>query len=80
MAESAQHIHTAGNRLSPEQLEEIREAQKRPIVFDKDCPELTDEQLAEFKPANFETWEERNTAMEAAIDAKPGLLQAIAGK
>jgi hypothetical protein len=27
---------------------EIREAAKHPIVFDEDCPELTDEELAEF--------------------------------
>jgi hypothetical protein len=45
---------------------ELREAEKHPIVFDEDCPELTDEQLAEFRPANFATWEERAAAMRAA--------------
>ena len=28
---------------TPEQILRIREAAKRPVVFDKDCPELTDE-------------------------------------
>jgi hypothetical protein len=80
MTEPAQPIHTAGNGLSPEQLAELREAEKRPIVFDEDCPELTDEQLAEFKPVNFETWEERNAAMKAAMDPKPAPLPVAAGK
>jgi hypothetical protein len=66
--------HTAGSGLTPEQLAEIREAEKHPIVFDEDCPELTDEQLAEFQPVNFATWEERNAAMKAAS------LPAAAGK
>ena len=32
-----------------EQIAEIREAAKRPIVFDDDCPEMTEEQLRQFK-------------------------------
>ncbi|MDR2428796.1 MAG: BrnA antitoxin family protein, partial [Candidatus Margulisbacteria bacterium] len=35
-------------RPTKEQLRRIREAAKHPIVFDEDCPELTDEELAEF--------------------------------
>jgi hypothetical protein len=38
----------AGARPTKEQLQRIREAAKHPIVFDEDCPELTDEELAEF--------------------------------
>ncbi len=34
---------------TPEQIEEIREAAKRPIVFDEDCPEMTEEQLRQFR-------------------------------
>ena len=34
---------------TPEQILRIREAAKRPVVFDKDCPELTDEQLLQFR-------------------------------
>ncbi|MDR1323383.1 MAG: BrnA antitoxin family protein [Candidatus Margulisbacteria bacterium] len=37
-----------GDRPTKKQLMEIREAAKHPIVFDEDCPELTDEELAEF--------------------------------
>ena len=70
MAELVRHTHTAGCGLTPEQLAEIKEAEKYPIVFDKDCPELTDEQLAEFQPVNFASWEERNRAMREAREAK----------
>jgi hypothetical protein len=77
MTEPAQHIPTAGNGLTPEQLAEIREAEKRPIVFDEDCPELTDEQLAEFKPVNFETWEERARRMKAAGITDPEQVPAL---
>jgi hypothetical protein len=34
-------------------IAELNEAAKRPITFDEDCPELTDEQLAEFRPVNY---------------------------
>ena len=66
--------HKAGTELSPEEREASRkrivEAAKRPIVFDEDCPELTDEQLAEFHPVNFATMEERAQAMREAASIK----------
>ncbi len=31
--------------LTPEQIKMLEDVEKRPIVFDEDCPELTDEQL-----------------------------------
>ncbi|SFJ08696.1 hypothetical protein SAMN04487775_11516 [Treponema bryantii] len=31
-----------------EQIKEIKKAAKSPIVYDEDCPELTEEQLKEF--------------------------------
>ena len=37
-----------GDRPTLEQLKRIREASRRPIVFDEDCRELTDAELAEF--------------------------------
>lgn len=40
---------TKDQKSPPEQITEIREAAKRPIVFDEDCPEMTDEQLRQFK-------------------------------
>ena len=41
-----------GQKPTPEQLEEIRALKNRPIVFDEDCPELTDEQLKKFRRVN----------------------------
>ena len=41
-----------GQKPTPEQLEEIRALKNRPIVFDEDCPELTDEELKQFKRVN----------------------------
>ena len=41
-----------GAQPTKEQLEEIQAASKRPIVFTDDAPKLTEEELAEFKPAN----------------------------
>lgn len=34
---------------SAEQMETLHEAKNRPIVFDEDSPEMTDEMLAQFK-------------------------------
>ncbi len=38
--------------LTDEEREEIRALKNRPIVFDEDCPELTEEQLRKFKRVN----------------------------
>lgn len=37
-----------GQKPTKEELEQIREAAKRPIVFDEDCPELSDEMIQKF--------------------------------
>ena len=37
-----------GQEIPEEAKKEVRSAAKRPIVFDDDAPELTDEQLAKF--------------------------------
>ena len=37
-----------GDKPTKAQIKRIREAAKNPIVFDEDCPELTEEELAEF--------------------------------
>jgi hypothetical protein len=60
------HTHTAGSGLTTEQIAQLDEAAKRPITYDEDCPELTDEQLAEFRPVNGMTMEERARAMREA--------------
>ncbi len=36
-----------GDKPTEKQIEEIREAAKRPIVFDEDCPEYTEEEYRE---------------------------------
>lgn len=43
---------TKDQKPTPEQIARIREAAKYPIVFDEDCPEMTEEQLRQFKRAN----------------------------
>lgn len=35
--------------LTDEQLEMLKQAEAAPVVFDEDCPELTEEQLSEFR-------------------------------
>ncbi|GMO45270.1 MAG: hypothetical protein Pg6C_07290 [Treponemataceae bacterium] len=59
--------HEAGIELTLEERlrirEELKEAAKRPYVYDPDCPLLTEEQLAEFRPVNFATNEDRLEAM-----------------
>ncbi|MBE6097872.1 MAG: hypothetical protein E7198_08760 [Schwartzia succinivorans] len=37
-----------GQEIPKDVKEEVRSAAKRPIIFDDDTPELTDEQLAQF--------------------------------
>jgi hypothetical protein len=64
------HIHKAGSELTGKERvaiqKRLEEAAKYPIAYDKNCPELTDEQLAEFRPVNGMTTEERERAMRAA--------------
>ena len=38
-----------GQKPTPEQVERLKALKDRPIVFDEDCPELTDEQLKQFE-------------------------------
>ena len=49
-----QRVIYEGQKPTPEQIAEIRalKAQNRPIVYDDEFPELTDEELKEFKPVN----------------------------
>ena len=56
-----------GKELTPEEHAmmaiRLEEAAKRPYTYDPDCPLLTEEQLAEFRPVNYATNEERLAAM-----------------
>ena len=60
--------YTAGRELTPEKQAamkaEIEAAAKRPYKYDPDCPLMTEKQLAEFRPVNFVTMEERAEAMQ----------------
>ena len=40
---------TKDQKPTPEQIARIQEAAKRPIVYDEDCPEMTEEQLKQFR-------------------------------
>lgn len=41
-----------GQPLTPAQIAELDALQDRPIVFDEDCPETTEEQLRQFRRVN----------------------------
>ena len=43
---------TKDQKPTPEQIARIRAAAKRPIVYDEDCPEMTEEQLRQFRRVN----------------------------
>ena len=65
--------YTVGKE-SKERLEamkaEVREAAQRPYTYDPDCPLLTEDQLAEFRPAYYVTNEERLAAMRQELQAQ----------
>jgi hypothetical protein len=60
--------YTAGNELTPERRAEMKAeigaAAKRPYTYDPDSPLLTEEQLSEFRPVNFDSMEERAQYMQ----------------
>ena len=41
-----------GTPLTPKQIQRLDALKNYPIVYDEDCPEMTDEQLAQFKRVN----------------------------
>jgi len=60
--------YMGGRELTPEKeaemRAEIRAAAKRPYKYDPDCPLMTEKQLSEFRPVNFDSMEERAQAMK----------------
>ena len=48
-----------GQQPTAEQIKEVEDAAKKPIVFDEDCPELTVEQLQQFAVLARKQREER---------------------
>ena len=55
----------AGTGLTPEERAMLEEAEKLPQIYDKDCPKLTPEQLAEFRPVYYANMEERAEAIRS---------------
>ena len=41
-----------GAKPTPEQIAMIEAAKKLPVVFDEECPEMTEEQLRQFRRVN----------------------------
>ena len=41
-----------GTPLTPEQIKRLDALKDRPIVFDEDCSEMTEEQLRQFRRVN----------------------------
>ena len=74
--------HTAGRELTPEKRAamkaEIETAARRPYVYDPDSPLLTEKQLKEFRPVNFDSMEERALHMKEAgiVESKNASLAA----
>ena len=48
-------INSLPLELTPEEMTELEEAEKRPIVFDDDCPKMTSEMLRQFHRMNTVT-------------------------
>ena len=43
------HVIDVSKPLTPEQIEMLEKAKQMPITYDEDCPELTEEQLKQFR-------------------------------
>ncbi len=63
-----------GDKPAPEQIKMIEEAAKRPVEFDEDCPELTDEQIAEFREILRKRAEERKR-QNVTLRLKPATIR-----
>lgn len=58
-----------GDQPTKEQLEEIKVASKRPITFTEDAPELTDDELKEFKPADPKYYRPNKELISLRLDS-----------
>ena len=58
-----------GDQPSKEQLEEIQAASNRPVKYTEDSPKLTDEELAEFRPANPKYYRSVKELISLRLDA-----------
>jgi hypothetical protein len=73
---------TIGIEVTPEERAAIRAeleaARKLPFVYDPECPPLTEEELAEFRPANGMTWAERARHMQERGIVDPEAQESVA--
>lgn len=58
-----------GDQPTKEQLEEIQAASKRPVKFTEDAPELSDEELSEFRPVNPKHYRPVKELISLRLDA-----------
>lgn len=58
-----------GDQPTKEQLNEIKAASKRPIVFTDDVPELTDDELKEFRPADPKYYRPNKELISLRLDS-----------
>ncbi|MBQ8913752.1 MAG: BrnA antitoxin family protein [Lachnospiraceae bacterium] len=58
-----------GDQPTKEQLEEIRAASEKPVKYTDDAPELTDKELAEFKPVNSKYYRPVKELISLRLDA-----------
>ncbi len=58
-----------GDQPTKEQLEEINAASKKPINFTDDAPELTDDELNEFRPANPKYYRPNKELISLRLDS-----------
>ncbi len=58
-----------GDQPTKEQLQEIKEAALLPVKFTDDAPELTENELAEFQPANPKYYRPVKELISLRLDA-----------
>ena len=71
-----------GKGSTKEQLDEVKEAEKSPIVFDSDCPELSPKMEKAFRSAVVQRHrrQESSDVAEKTKDQKRAAFLATAGK
>ena len=50
--DNMENIKTINAILTDEEIKQLEEAKKKPIVFDEDCPETTPERAIKFRRVN----------------------------
>ncbi len=58
-----------GQKPTKEQIKRLRQADSYPVSYDKDSPQLTDQELAEFRPADPKLYKPRKERISINIDS-----------